>query len=238
MPLPDDAAALLRFYLGYRSLVQAAGPLRVSLAGSFLLLCEPGAAERAAAARIAGAATLLVVPGAEQGKALVRAGFCDFLVTDLDEALRILKNELRRKAPVSVCLQGHSEQVLRECVARGVQPELLDVAENTFASRGASLVVWQSKLQKQEHAVMWHVPDGSLQRMHFLDAAALPWIEDAERRGWLERSSPVLGRRWQRLRLLPMWDEELASFLAQVAQAEQPLAMTVERDGEKVWPRT
>ncbi len=60
----------------------------------------------AIAANIAGAASLGVEPELARAKAAIRSGACDFLVNTLDEALRILKNEIRRKKAVSVVLAG------------------------------------------------------------------------------------------------------------------------------------
>src|SRR5947208_3583525 len=57
-----------------------------------------------AAANIAGAASLCATANQEAQKQAVRDGIADFLVTSLDEALRILKNEIRKHAPVAVCI--------------------------------------------------------------------------------------------------------------------------------------
>ena len=236
MPWLDEDALLLRLYLDYRSLTQAAQLEGASLGGRFVLLCEAEAAGRAGAARLAGAATLLVVPGREQAKRAVRAGFCDFLVTDLDEALRILKNELRLGAAAGVCLCGEPAAVLEACVARGVQPDLLDAPEPVLMGRGATVVRWQAALQQEESAVVWRLSMGPLDRMRALDAAASLLVGDEQRRGWLARAPLLLGRRWQRVRLLPMRDEELARFLADAARVAEDSTLTIERNGEQVWP--
>ena len=52
----------------------------------------------------AGAATLTASASAEAGKQAMREGVVDFLVTTLDEALRILKNEVRKHETVAVCV--------------------------------------------------------------------------------------------------------------------------------------
>ena len=56
------------------------------------------------AASVAGAASLCVDADADGLRQGLRSGFIDFVVGNLDEALRILKNELRRGLPVSVGL--------------------------------------------------------------------------------------------------------------------------------------
>ncbi|HEY8054911.1 MAG TPA: urocanate hydratase [Terriglobales bacterium] len=55
----------------------------------------------------------------------VQSGYCDIQVNDLDEALRILKNALRKGEAVSVGLEGNCAEVLPELVQRGVVPDLL-----------------------------------------------------------------------------------------------------------------
>jgi hypothetical protein len=79
----------------------------------------------AAAANIAGAASLAVIPGAAAQKQAVREGIVDFLVTDLSEALRILKNQIRKREPVAVCIASAPEPIEDEMQARGVLPDLL-----------------------------------------------------------------------------------------------------------------
>ena len=56
------------------------------------------------AANIAGAATLAATADRAAQKQALRDGVADFLVTSLDEALRILKNQLRKRETVAVCV--------------------------------------------------------------------------------------------------------------------------------------
>ena len=67
------------------------------------------------------------------------------MVNNLDEALRILKNEVRKKQPVSVCLEGDLAATLHEAVERGLQPDLLALpgttdAVETLIQRGAIVI--------------------------------------------------------------------------------------------------
>ncbi len=78
-----------------------------------------------AAANIAGAATLTASDNAATQKQAIRDGVIDFLVTSLDEALRILKNEIRKGETVAVCVSKAPEEIEREMVERGVLPDLL-----------------------------------------------------------------------------------------------------------------
>ena len=131
---------------------------------AFLLLCAlednwPGklvlvrgldAEGRAAsvASSIAGAACLALDSRAEVCRATLRAGACDFVVNSVDEALRILKNEIRKRKPVSVTVAMPEAAALEELLDRGVAPEAYiltrsdatDATEHRFASFGAHIV--------------------------------------------------------------------------------------------------
>src|SRR5438477_324049 len=67
--------------------------------------------------------TLLVQSGKPVG--VFKTGYCDFLVTTLDEALRILKNAVRKKEAVSVGLVGNCADIIPELAERGVVPDIL-----------------------------------------------------------------------------------------------------------------
>ena len=58
-------------------------------------------------------------------KRRVKTGYCDLLVNSLDEALRILKNAVRRREAASVGLIGNCADVIPELARRGVVPDLL-----------------------------------------------------------------------------------------------------------------
>src|SRR6202043_4223812 len=58
-------------------------------------------------------------------KKRLKTGYCDFMVTTLEEALRILKNAIRKKENVSVGLVGNCADVIPELAARGVVPDIL-----------------------------------------------------------------------------------------------------------------
>ncbi len=77
------------------------------------------------AATMAGAAFLGIDVDAERIKKRLKTGYCDFMVNSLDEALRILKNAVRKKEAVSVGLVGNCADVIPELAARGVMPDLL-----------------------------------------------------------------------------------------------------------------
>ncbi len=77
------------------------------------------------AATLNGAAFLGIEVDAERIKRRVRQGYCDICVNDLDEALRILKNAVRRRQALSVGLVGNCAEVIPELARRGVVPDLL-----------------------------------------------------------------------------------------------------------------
>jgi urocanate hydratase len=77
------------------------------------------------AATMAGAAFLGIDVDADRIKKRLKTGYCDFMVNSLDEALRILKNAVRKKEAVSVGLVGNCADVIPELVERGVVPDVL-----------------------------------------------------------------------------------------------------------------
>src|SRR6201998_1756576 len=72
-----------------------------------------------------GAAFLGIDVDPERIKKRLKTGYCDFLVNTLDEALRILKNAVRKKENVSVGLVGTCADVIPELAGRGVVPDIL-----------------------------------------------------------------------------------------------------------------
>jgi urocanate hydratase len=77
------------------------------------------------AATLNGAAFLGIDVDPERIKRRVKSGYCDVLVNHLDEALRILKNAVRRREATSVGLVGNCAEVIPELARRGVVPDLL-----------------------------------------------------------------------------------------------------------------
>jgi urocanate hydratase len=94
--------------------------------GALIVGCGlgPGGAALSIAGNMAGAGCLAIEEQADVCRAAVRSGACDFVVNTVDEALRILKNEIRKRQPVSVALSMNEAAALNELVERGVQPEL------------------------------------------------------------------------------------------------------------------
>ena len=77
------------------------------------------------AATMNGAAFLGIDVDPERIKRRVKTGYCDVMVTSLDEALRILKNAVRKGEATSVGLVGNCADLIPEMARRGVVPDLL-----------------------------------------------------------------------------------------------------------------
>ena len=77
------------------------------------------------AATMAGACYLGIEVDPERIKKRLRTGYCDFMVNSLDEALRILKNAVRKKENISVGLVGNCGDIIPELAERGVVPDIL-----------------------------------------------------------------------------------------------------------------
>ena len=77
------------------------------------------------AATLNGGAFLGIDVDPERIKRRVKSGYCEVMVNDLDESLRILKNAVRKREPASVGLVGNCADVIPALVKRGVVPDLL-----------------------------------------------------------------------------------------------------------------
>jgi len=98
----------------YAALIPTAGSdAEPNLGGKLLYAGELDQEGRAliVAANIAGAASLTATAGSAAQKQAIRGGIIDFLVTSLDEALRILKNEIRKRETVTVCVTAATAAV-------------------------------------------------------------------------------------------------------------------------------
>jgi urocanate hydratase len=77
------------------------------------------------AATMTGASFLGIDVDPERIKKRIKSGYCDFMVNTLDEALRILKNAVRKKENISVGLVGNCADIIPELAERGVVPDIL-----------------------------------------------------------------------------------------------------------------
>ncbi len=219
-----------RFYAALMQFAATGSNAEPNLGGKLLYAGELDTEGRAlvVAANIAGAASLAATVDQAAQKQAIRDGVADFLVTSLDEALRILKNEIRKRETVAVCVAVAPESVEREMLERGVQPDLLRPGaagkeHAKFLSHGAQQIQL-SDLDKNQTLLAWSVASAPAQWLPKLDAIALGCLipEDAAARRWLRLAPRYLGRLAQNQRLLRCNNETAQRFLEQVReQVEQ-----------------
>jgi urocanate hydratase len=77
------------------------------------------------AATMNGATFLGIDVDPERIKRRVKSGYCDVMVSSLDEALRILKNAVRKGEATSVGLVGNCADLIPELAQRGIVPDVL-----------------------------------------------------------------------------------------------------------------
>jgi urocanate hydratase len=166
-----------------------------------------------AAVSIAGGNTLALDPDASAVKATFRQGGIDFVVNTLDEALRVLKNEVRQHKPLGVGLIAEVQPVLAEMAERGVLPDLyvsLDAPsdllfvtsepsegpgkEHLHLTRSEGIAVptpqltaWLADRNWSEH-IQPSTPENPLRTLDAQLLAGLP-PDDTVRRTWLQRIS-------------------------------------------------
>lgn len=211
-------------------------PESAELGGSLLLYVglDWNGIAMAMAANIAGAASLGLEPDLARAKAAIRSGACDFLVNTLDEALRILKNEIRKKKPVSVVLVGEPRGVLAEVVERGVQPDLVKgtvPGTEMLEARGARRLGPAAGFGE---GVSWGVEREPLRWLPVVDRLAVGALDPGDkttpaRRRWIEGAPRYLGRALSGQRYLPMSAVEADGFAEAVSQAGIGAAVTVSR---------
>jgi urocanate hydratase len=127
-----------------------------SLAGRLVVAAGMGGmgGAQALAATLNGAAFLGIDADIDAIKRRVKGGYCEVMVNNLDEALRILKNAVRKHEPASVGLIGNAAELLPEFVRRGVLPDLLTdatPADDPFSYIPQALTVKQAaELREQD----------------------------------------------------------------------------------------
>jgi hypothetical protein len=171
------------------------------------------------AANVAGAATLAASADTEVCKQAMRDGVVDFLVTTLDEALRILKNELRKRETVAVCVAQAPEVVKQEMRERGVQPDL-------------QRPIHPSALQQNQRILCWRVAAAPALWLPKIDALAMSSLaqEEGTARRWQHLAPRYLARLAQSVRVLRCSGNIAGSILKRVQEAVESgeLGVTVE----------
>lgn len=182
------------------------------------------------AANIAGAATLAASADREAQKQAVRDGVVDFLVNSLDEALRILKNQLRKRETVAVSVAIEPADMEREMNERGVAPDLLRSDVDLAIQNGGLIEVpvvregadGKGKLAQAPALIVWRADSGQHKDLALLDQIALACVDtdDWAARRWLRLAPRYLGRMTQGLRLLSADGEFAARFEEQLRARE------------------
>ncbi len=212
----------------YASLMQSASaggassPDRApSLGGKLVYAGELDEAGRilAIADNISGAATLSASDDADRLRLAQHSGAIDFLVNSLDEALRILKNEIRKREAVAVAVSIAPAAILAEMLERGVLPDLLplhtppDSEVAAFLAQGARRIAGP-RLWPNSKFLIWQIPAEYAQRPAAFEEFLLGYLpeDDLTARRWLRLSPRYLGPQFRRLRSLRC-DEETAARL-------------------------
>lgn len=225
---PEIPARMMRVEQIYASLMQgAAARGEANLGGKLLYAGELDESGRALAiaGNIAGAATLAASADPASLRQAQRDGAIDFLVNSLDEALRILKNEIRKREPVAVAVSAAPAAVSQEMLDRGVLPDLLppqipsvpdDSRFALFIAQGAQRIA-SASLHQTSKFLIWPIPIEFAQRPAAFEALLLEHLPPSNVAAirWLRLSARYLGPQFRRLRSLRC-SEEVASKLIDV----------------------
>ncbi len=167
------------------------------------------------AANIAGAASLSATADAAAQRVAIREGVIDFLVMSLSEALRILKNEIRKRNAVAVGVTVAPELMKAEMRERGVAPDLVrttaqESADAYFFERGARAIVPGRIPDGWEFYVFADAPAE-------FEARALALIPETDLAlcRWVRLSPRYLGPQARRMRAMPC-AREMAAKLTEI----------------------
>lgn len=209
---PALQAELEVVYAFYAALSRDLDP-ESGLGGKLLYAGEldPDGARLVRAANIAGAASLIATSDSAAQRAGIRDGVIDFLVTSLDEALRILKNEIRKRNAVAVGIGDSPAKIAAQMLERGVLPDLLRGGDGpevaAFIAQGAQLVE-SAPLPAGIGLIALLSPPAEFEGRVL---ELLPEADHGARR-WLRLSVRYLGQQMRRVRSVPC-DPSLAAKL-------------------------
>ena len=182
---------------------------------------DNGGSALAVAANLCGAVCLSLEEDPAQARVAMRGGYCDFLVNTLDEALRTMKNEVRKRRPLTVVLEGNTSAILKEIGERGVYPQLLVTrsADDAIpAERTETLVALL------EHGETFATQPGwipcmlaarSNAELRLAEQATAGLIEDGDpRRGWVVGAPKFFRREQPPVRYLWLTEQERDAMTA------------------------
>jgi hypothetical protein len=192
------------------------------------------------AANIAGAVSLAIDNDPEALREAARTGAVDFTVNTLDEAIRAIKNEVRKHTPLAVALAADPVLVLDEILERGLAPQLFSTflpphpriaqAAKILHSLGAALIDFtdsaqpppgfrpgQSLLNPLLEARDWTLHTFTFETptsLRHFDAEVLARLpsEDTLRHRWLEAAPLILQRQRPPHRTLWLTPTEYATL--------------------------
>jgi len=225
--IQQEMAAVHRLYLAFSASLDPDSGLGGSLL--FAGQLDPEGRRLVRAANIAGAASLAGAADPTVARESIREGVVDFLVTSLDEALRILKNEIRKRQTVAVGVTQTPLELLMQMRERGVLPDLLPPASWPVSAEPEIEGFLAQGAQQMEAApqppgktlLTFAIPEAWAGRQAQFDAfllEALPVGEHANRR-WLRLSPRYLGPRARRLRSLECDADAASELLERITQA-------------------
>ena len=116
------------------------------------------------AATMNGACFLGIDVDPDRIKRRVKSGYCDLMVYDLDEALRVLKERIRKGHAFSVGLAGNCAEIIPEMAKRGVVPDML--TDQTSAHDPLNGYVPAGLSLEDADELRTKDPDGYLQRSY------------------------------------------------------------------------
>jgi hypothetical protein len=156
-----------------------------------------------AAVSILGGTSLIVDPDAATVKSVLRQGGVDFVVNTLDEAVRVLKNEIRKHTPLSVALVADVDASLQEMSERGVVADVevqVGGAEEVLVNSTALLRLRQrdgivglsdvlSRWLDEHGWIEQHMEVASIAALRTLDVRLIGMLsaDDSARMQWLRR---------------------------------------------------
>lgn len=224
--IEEDLKAVYQIYAGL-----AGGPDAESGLGGKLLFAgelDPTSARLIRAANIAGAASLTATADAAQARQAMRDSALDVVVNSLDEALRILKNGIRKRQPAAIGVTRAAEEIVREMEERGVLPDLLPspppagaatLDYPVFLTQGAQRVHEQPLAASLKFLVI-AIPQDWAHRQAAFDALLLDSLspDDHLNRRWLRLSPRYLGSQARRLRSLACTEATASRLLDSIGK--------------------
>ncbi len=178
------------------------------------------------AGNIAAAATLAATADQAGSRQAMRDGAVDFVVTTLDEALRILKNQVRKREPVSVCVGAAPDDMEREMLERGVEPDLLPAADCAPSSSLAKFIALGARriepqpIPTGQTLFTFEIPLNLTRdsaRIEGILAASIA-ENDLVNRRWLRLSPRYLGPNARRVRSVVCHADSVRELSDQLAQ--------------------